>query len=115
MDISKLKPWNWLKKEEEEQPQSLPAGRGSAEYRGPLANFHEEVDRLFDDAFHRFGMPSILRRDIWPHWTELQAPTLMRPNIDVSAGKNEYVVTAEVPGVEEKDVTLDLCNNTLTI
>jgi HSP20 family protein len=115
MDITKLKPWNWFKKEEEEQPRNLPVRRTSAEFPGPLSNFHEEVDRLFDDAFRRFGMPSILRNDVWPRWPEVPPPTLMRPNIDVSAGKDEYVVTAEVPGIEEKDVTLELCNNALTI
>ena len=39
----------------------------------------------------------------------------MRPNVDISAGKNEYLITTEVPGIDEKDVKLELSNNTLTI
>lgn len=115
MDISKLKPWNWFKKEEEEQPRNLPVRRAPAQFHGPLANFHEEVDRLFDDAIQRLGMPPILRRDDWPRWPEFASLGVMRPKVDVSAGKNEYVVTAEVPGIEEGDVKLELWNNTLTI
>lgn len=115
MDISKLKPWNWFKKEEEEQPRNLPARRATGDLYGPLANFHEEVDRLFSEAFRRFGMPSLFGDEAWSRWPQLQSTSLMRPSIDVSAGKDEYVITAEVPGIDEKDVKLELSNNTLTI
>ena len=114
MDISKLKPWNWFKQEEEES-RNLPVRRSTAESHGPLVNFHEEVDRLFDDAFRRFGMPPILRDTVWPRGPEPAVAAFIRPTIDVSAGKNEYAITAEVPGMDEKDIKLEICNNTLTI
>ncbi|MFC1657129.1 Hsp20/alpha crystallin family protein [Candidatus Moduliflexota bacterium] len=115
MDISKIKPWNWFKKEQEEQVRDLPVKRPSTEFYGPLTNLHEEVDRLFNEAFRRFGMPSLFRDDFWPRGAQPAAPTIMRPNVDISAGKNEYLITIEVPGIDEKDVKLELSNNTLTI
>ena len=101
MDISKIKPWNWFKKEQEEQVRDLPVKRSSTEFYGPLTNLHEEVDRLFNDAFRRFGMPSLFRDEFWPRGAQPEAPAIMRPNVDISAGKNEYLITTEVPGIDE--------------
>lgn len=114
MDISKLKPWNWFKKEEEDA-RDLPVRRPSTDFYGPLTSLHDEVDRLFNDAFCRFGMPSIFHDDFWSQGAHPAAPSLMRPNVDISAGENEYLVTVEVPGIDERDVTLEVSNNTLTI
>jgi HSP20 family protein len=37
------------------------------------------------------------------------------PRVDVSESENEYEVTAELPGIDEKDVELTLADNVLTI
>ena len=115
MDISKLKPWNWFKKEEEEQAKDLPVRRPSSDFYGPLTSLHDEVDRLFNDAFRRFGMPSFFRDEYFPRWSQPASPSIMRPNVDISSGKNEYLITVEVPGIDEKDIKLELSNNTLTV
>lgn len=76
--------------------------RGSS----PLSTFRREMDRLFDDFFRapassRFG--------------ELGPVTASWPSIDVQEKDNELVVTAEVPGMTDKDVELLLDNGMLTI
>lgn len=72
----------------------------------PIASFRREMDRLFDDmfrspAFSRFG--------------EFGGMTATWPSLDVKDTDSEVVVTAEVPGMTDKDVELLLDNGMLTL
>ena len=64
IDFKKLAPWNWFKKEQEEQQSaaSLPVQRNDLPVAGgpvsPILQLHREIDRLFDDAFRGFGFPA---------------------------------------------------------
>ena len=120
MDIKKLAPWNWFKKEEEEEsganvpvkmkdsPSYYPAESGAA---NPLAQLHREVDRLFENAFRGFGL-SPLGSDLL---SPLSSTGFLKPQVDVGATDKEYSITVEVPGVTEKDVNIEVTNNTMTI
>ncbi|TDQ78961.1 HSP20 family protein [Dongia mobilis] len=84
-----------------------PFGRGGVaprpERNDPLA-WRGEFDRLFDDMFKGFGaLPSV--------WGEGAAA----PKIDVKETDAGIEVTAELPGVDEKDVTVELADDLLTI
>jgi HSP20 family protein len=66
----------------------------------------DEMDRVFERFEHG-----------WPRW-----PTLFRsdaaiavPELDVRENTNAIVVEAELPGVDEKDITVTLANGMLTI
>jgi HSP20 family protein len=66
----------------------------------------DEMDRIFD----RFEIgwsrwPSLFRRD----------GEFTMPDLDVREKANAIVVEAELPGVEEKDVSVTLANGMLTI
>ena len=69
---------------------------------------HREVNRLFDDVFRGFdlrpfGLDRFFDRAIgWP-------------NVEVSENDKEVRVTAEVPGLEEKDIEVELADGTLVI
>jgi len=39
----------------------------------------------------------------------------IQPIIDISETENEYVITAEIPGVEKKDISVEFTDNVLTI
>lgn len=64
MNLKKLIPWNWFKHENSIQNRDsvVPVRREDytqqTDSRNPMLQFHQEVDRLFDDAFNRFGFPS---------------------------------------------------------
>lgn len=74
-----------------------PRRRSVPARRGLLA-----ADRLFDDLWSGFGvMPN--------------ATSAFTPRIDVRETDDEYVVTAELPGLEEKDVELTFDDNVLTL
>ena len=72
----------------------------------PIASLRREMDRLFDDmfrspAFGSFG-GGFGTMTSWP-------------SLDVKDNEREVIVTAEVPGMTDKDVELLLDNGTLTI
>jgi HSP20 family protein len=117
MDMKKLAPWNWFKKENENMGKTVPVKRGDGlqedrQTGNPLHALHREVDRLFADMFQGFGMPSGFgRKDLW---TPLE-DSLLKPHLDLSAEEDAYTVSVEIPGVDEKDVRIDIANDTLTI
>jgi HSP20 family protein len=110
MDIKKLVPWNWFKKEEEGTGGMVPVKRQNAIEQGgasthPLQQFHNELDRLFDQAFRGFSQPL---------FSQL-GENILKPTLDLGATDKEYTITVEIPGVDEKDVKLEIVNDTLTI
>ena len=76
----------------------------SRESYSPLVDLQRDMNRMFDDFFRGFDLstPSLLGGRSWP-------------SIDVAETDTEYKVTAELPGLEEKDVELTLRDNALTI
>lgn len=85
-------------------------GGGLTRYGGdPFSTFRDEMDRLFDDFF------APARREGRAFTGQPQAPTLLRPSIDVDETEQAYQVSAELPGLSEKDVELTLHDNALTI
>jgi HSP20 family protein len=117
MDIKKLVPWNWFNKEEEGSGKTLPVRREDALEQGSafpvaLQNFHRQFDRLFDQAFRGFGTAPF--GFDWPLSPRI-ADGMLKPTLDLSATDKEYTATVEIPGVDEKDVKLEIANDTLTI
>ena len=79
--------------------------------RDPFANFRREMDRLFDDFF----APSTTEGRTFSQAGQPQAAAMLRPSIDVDETDQAYRVSAELPGLSEKDVELNLRDNVLTI
>ncbi len=118
MDIKKLAPWNWFKNEEEESGAAVPVKRanmqatpGGGALSHPLVQFQREMERLFENTFSGFGLS--------PFSSELSNPLttsgFLKPQVDIGASDNEYSITVEVPGVDEKDVKVEIVGNTMTI
>ena len=74
----------------------------------------EEMDRLFDQFFHR-GWMRPFHLD-WPRLPEVPWGFEGKvPKVDVIDRDDEVVVKAELPGVEKDDIELSLTDNTVTI
>lgn len=113
MDIARLNPWNWFKKEDE-QEKSLPVVQTREAEVSPynsLLNLHAEMDKFFDNVFRGFGIRFPLLRTSGP---SLEGGFL-KPKVDVAGSDTEYTITAELPGLEEKDVTVEIKGDSLVI
>jgi len=75
-----------------------------------LGSFQREKSKLFDDFFNGFGCGSALD---WGEGGLTKAA--FSPKIDVSETKKEVKVSAELPGMEEEDVAVELGDDVLTI
>jgi HSP20 family protein len=81
-------------------------GRGLSPFgRDPFTSFRHEMDRLFDDFFAPAEQRSFGGN----------GGGLLRPSVDVAESDQAYTVTAELPGLEQKDVELNLRDNALTL
>lgn len=67
-----------------------------------MTSLRQEMDRLFD-------------RFVMPRWEEMEAVGEWSPKIDVTETKEAFVVKAEVPSVEQKDILVSLQEQVLTI
>jgi len=93
----------------------IPWGRSSpapSAYRdseqNPFLALHREVNRLFDNVFRSFDAPI-------PAFSRLSSWSSGWPNVEISENDKEVRVTAEVPGLEEKDIDVTLDDGVLTL
>ena len=80
---------------------------GAARGDHPFGAFQRDMNRLFDDFFRGFGAPARFGEDGFG--------AAAMPRVDVSETEAEYEVTAELPGLEEKEVEVLLDQNVLTL
>lgn len=74
----------------------------------PFLTLHREMNRLFDDVFRGFDrlpLAGLSERTFAGGW----------PSIELSETDKELKVTAELPGLEEKDVEVGLRDGVLSI
>lgn len=116
MELKKLAPWNWFKKEEEmEHTVPVVHGKGlpyNGRHHDPLVQIHRDIDQIFDRFFQGFSLPTPAG---WPSFSSFEGSGILRPRVDLSAGEKEYLLTVEIPGVSEKDVSLSITAGTMTI
>jgi HSP20 family protein len=74
----------------------------------PLLSPQNEMNRLFDDIFHGFGLMPFGSDRLFDR-------SMGWPNIEVNETDQEVKVTAEVPGLEEKDLQVEFANGVLAI
>ncbi|MES1147971.1 MAG: Hsp20/alpha crystallin family protein [Bradyrhizobium guangdongense] len=95
MAIRDLIPWS--------KPQELAPARDSFD---PFLTLHREMNRLFDDVFRGFGSPGL---------SPSMEGRLAWPKVELSETDKALTVSAELPGMTEKDVQVEIANGVLTI
>ena len=77
-------------------------------------SFRSEMDRLFDRFGSGFGFPSLRRMfDIEPAWRS--SFSFSAPAIDMSEDDKAYKISAELPGIDAKDVDISVSGDTLLL
>ncbi|MDB5709298.1 MAG: heat-shock protein [Sphingomonas bacterium] len=101
MAIRDLIPWS-------RQENRLPApvsGEQRERAEHPLLSLHREMNRLFDDVFRGFDMPAFGNTGPGAAW----------PRVELGESDHDIRVTAELPGLGEKDVDISLEEGVLTL
>jgi len=89
-------------------PWSRPNSTAPVAYQSqdnPVYSLRREVDRLFDDVFRSWPSPGSLFERGFGNW----------PSVELEETDREVLVTAEVPGLSEKDVELLVEDGVLTL
>ncbi len=99
MKTSDLKPWNWFKDENNDKNRhfSLPTRQDT---RDVWRSMQEQMDDIFE----------VVQRNM-PNWSK----NFMKPDIDIRETDDHYEITAEIPGVDEDKVTLEMSDNLLIL
>ena len=84
---------------------SGPSQTGSLE---PLRSLRGEVDRLFDQFSKGFGFPSL--EPFWNRDVEFETPA-----VDLTEDDKAFTITAELPGIDEKDIAVTTSGGMLVI
>jgi HSP20 family protein len=88
----------------------------SARGWAPIESLHREIDRLFEDFDRRGWLPPFRRSifDIEPLWRR-EIKWQAAPSVDIVEAEGAYEVTAELPGIDAKDIEVKLVNDELSI
>lgn len=82
----------------------------------PFESLRREVDRLFEDFGRGFWRPPFGRSlfDIEP-FVQQEFAWPKTPAVDIVENDDAFLVSAEVPGLEEKDIDVSVTDGMLTI
>jgi HSP20 family protein len=92
-----LIPWSW-------RNQSLPVRRVEVPSLWP---WNRTLEGMVDSFWENFGLS--------PHGTRERQLGNFSPRLDVEENEKEYLISAELPGMDEKDIDLSIDNNMLTV
>lgn len=73
----------------------------------PITSLHRHVNRLFDDFFSDFGIEPFRGFEEWE--------TRFMPRVGVAEDDQNVKITAELPGMTEKDVEVQVTEDSVTI
>lgn len=83
----------------------------------PFDTLRGEIDRIFEEFSCGFWPTGFGRRllDVEPFWRREPAADYLAPAVDVAERDKEYQITAELPGLDEKNVDISVVDDLLTI
>ena len=71
----------------------------------PFMTLHREMNRLFDDVFRGFDVTPFGGAGWMPNW----------PNVEVVETSTDVKISAELPGLDEKDVEVFMSDGSLIV
>lgn len=109
-----LTPWNWFANEGG-GPALQPSSAENQVKRTSFDLLSNDIDKLFYNMVHDF-LPirnEALRNRLTSGSGSVEGS--IRPKVDISATDTEYTVSAELPGISDSDIKVDLRNGALII
>jgi HSP20 family protein len=98
---------------QEKAPANVPS---ATQAWAPFLSLRREMDRLFDDFGRGFWQLPTRRSmfDIEPMW-QPEATWEASPAVDIAESEKAYELTAELPGMDEKNIEVKIANGNLII
>ncbi len=84
---------------------AMPVRRGEMD---PFRDFQREMNRLFEDLFSDFPLSTRFGESDF-------SSAAFSPRVDVSETDKAVKVSAELPGMEEKDIAVEMDDSSITI
>lgn len=112
MSVTDLIPRNWIWWRKEKTPAAAQTREDNLD---PFLNFQREVNRLFDDFFRSVPARLPFSSGLGTGFLSLPLSGAIWPNVEIAETGHEIRVTAEIPGLSEKDVELLLEDDRLVI
>lgn len=84
---------------------SLPATQGNRNLTNPFDVLQDRIDRMFEDFTTGFRLPSVFGNGDFG----------LNPSLDLHETDKQVMVSAELPGVDEKDIDISVADDMLTI
>lgn len=81
----------------------------------PLMSLRDEVDRLFDNFFPTALGRSLFDVEPWARGRAFGTLGDIMPHMDVTERADRYDISVELPGMDEKEVTVKVHGDMLTI
>ena len=82
----------------------------------PWQSFRSEIDRLFDRFSGSFGLPTFRRWfNVEPVFSADSVFGATMPAVDVTEDDKAYKLTAELPGMEQKNIEVTVTADMLTL
>jgi len=102
------KKWDWMRRDGNQTSNMLATqnqGLGSLPgmYFAPMTQFFQEMERMFDNTFQNFTAPAMMNG-----MTGMQNMMFRSPHIDITSSDEEYNIHVEVPGMDERDLRLEV-------
>ena len=100
-----------------QEGKSVAATPRTASLWQPFESLRQEMDRVFEDFTRGFGRFPLSRNlfEAEPMLRYESSVGLSAPAVDVVEKENEFQITAELPGLDEKDIEVSVADDILTI
>jgi HSP20 family protein len=82
----------------------MPFGRMPGDGDHPFGALQREINRMFDDVWRGHQLPAAFGGN-----------GFLAPKVDIKETPTGLEISAELPGVDEKDISVELLDDTLTI
>jgi HSP20 family protein len=99
-----------------EQQSAAAASGGDTQAWLPLVTLRREIDRLFEASFLNPFRGLQLQRSMFDLEPSRQGgSSVAQPAMDLIERDNAYELTADMPGLDEKNIEVDVANGVLTV